>query len=711
MRWITISLTTIFVLLCTTSNSAAAPIPNTFVQEDPRLSKPVTVAMADAYVGEILDSLSQSAAVTLTADAQSGAPDERLAVYATGTKLVDLLNGIYSMLSYRSGEWHWSRKNFPGGYHYYLSQSAPAQRIGPVLDGQLQAQFEDHATEMLKGLSLPPDQLADFLRHDEVAAKLLSDDLLKQGLRVFDEELTPEMRQSVLRGQQEPMIPIDRLSEDGKKLVDAVAKRIIRAGEPQAPRWIRFKLSKVAVSVAPMMVIEVDGLGAYGYLGGPPLSQRFLSRVQDEWFLPGDSRTSALMNEMVPAPVSATSPRTADAPLTRRVREATEPLHVPVIIRLAKMRGLQLNRPYGKPLRAFLDDLKSSPSNIQYKWRSGVLLIADSTWFKGRSHSAPAPFSIVSKLRQSARQNEGILPLDAIGSALSTLNNYQVDEISAEFEVLKRARAWKPVLSIYSQSPTAAEDMNGKTGLLISQYLPLRESPPFGPIQEALKADTGARLFCEQISHGLFPAMEVVFRVTSGNGKQIARASFPNPEVQSVNLCVNGDFEDWFTRKTASFPSGWEAIGAPGDDQYLSADAEAGKYSGRVFAKDEQLCGLYWRTPRVRQGVVKFSYKVLRSPNAGANISFTVSPATNDESEKVAGTSSAGKSLVINAKDVGDGQWHSALIPFSFERARGTAVDFAALINHLNPSKGVTEVVFDNVRIYATEGPDTASRH
>jgi hypothetical protein len=467
--------------------------------EDPRLERRVTIEAAGIHIGELLKRVSEQARVTLVAgDPGDGAADERVSVYLREVPLGDVLESLYSLMSYRSAEWHW-RRTRPGGkdaFSYRLVQGRDAQLLGARLDQGVQERFETHAAAMLALLNMDPAERDAYLKKDPVAARLFTGERLRRGLALFADTLAPNQQLDVLRRRMEITVSVEKLSPVSRafvldldrqtKIIENLPDGTKRPLPP--PQSVRFSTGHGA-TLAPRLMIDLalpvaGGVfhSGYGYLGGRSLSEQMMRELAAEWILPGDRRDNALGAVRVTAERKPT-----DGPIgvEDRLKQLSESVPVALLARLARSLRDPAS-PSGMTLAEYLDKkLADEPWYLQHKWRGNILLISDPYWFKGRGADRPVPYETVKWLRETQAANDGFLLLPHLAAAAGRLSQNQLISLKGEFPVLASVAHWRPLFALYNSSPVTARRLLSGRGVPLSEALPDPRRGPQGTGESA----------------------------------------------------------------------------------------------------------------------------------------------------------------------------------------------------------------------------------
>ena len=89
-----------------------------WAHEDPRLHAAFDVEIPRAAIGDVLKTLSRRSGVSFATIERDGAADFEIAVFLKGVTVFDSMSALRSLMSYRGGEWRWTRKDSRGSFSY-----------------------------------------------------------------------------------------------------------------------------------------------------------------------------------------------------------------------------------------------------------------------------------------------------------------------------------------------------------------------------------------------------------------------------------------------------------------------------------------------------------------------------------------------------------------------------------------------------------------
>ncbi|MCC6729917.1 MAG: hypothetical protein IT208_11330 [Chthonomonadales bacterium] len=443
-------------------------------REDPRLEKPVTLSERLIVVGDALVRLGEQAGVALSAGERDGAADVSLALFRRDQPLARILNGIWSLLSYRGAAWRWERAGGPGRCSYRLTQPRAARELGPSLTAWVQARLEAHAQRLLDAADETETQRAQALRDvygtdDMLKVAACPTDRFWLGVRAFRDLLTPAEKASLLRRDQLVVIPKSRAGPEWCERITSAC------GDGQnPPNQVAMAFMRARGVSAPLVVALFPGIYCPQVFGGVPLNEACAREIDALWQLDGDVRGDAAMARPIaarsgdPGP-SSTAERDGGQWMLRRLGMALEAIaegaRVPVLARLpegANARDGHVPDVRGRTLREVERDLWREPWVM--KWRDRVLLMSARTW---PLNEAPVPQWLVHELRRHARPGE-YLPFDDLTTAADLLGEYQLKRLAWEFPVMERVASARHILAPFRRFPALWRRARSAAGLPIT---------------------------------------------------------------------------------------------------------------------------------------------------------------------------------------------------------------------------------------------------
>lgn len=577
MKPTTSSIVSIVLLLGMASPCVAAQIerpvtePNITAEmrhDDPRLAQRVTVWHQRIRVGELLQEISSTTHVSITAGDRDGAEDPHVAVFFRDVPLSTALNAVWSLMSYRTALWRWDRYGSAGAYTYRLVVPQNARGLRDRLNAWVQQQFEANAAKLmaacdgtdaerraaLKDLYGDPDQLGTT----QTAERLWVD------IRAFKHALTPEQQKQVLRGETEIDVPMSALDPASRQRVMAdwheyadtpvyslVAGRMVEQPPRPEPTGVHFHL--VGYLNTPSLCLDmIASTSEAPYeIGGIPLERDYRARIRGLWMLDADSAEDAAMDRPMshpsdeaeltptgPRPPASTDPNgqptiLAIDHLVKRLEDVAAASGVALLARLPEEEAhVSLSEPWGKTLREYWKQLWNQA--LMVKWRDGVLLASTDSWPR---QEPPVPLRVIRALRRDAKPGE-LLPWQDLLDVADSLTPKQIARLAPEFPVMRAVAGAQGILHLFSRYPDLARKAQAPPGLPISPQVAVALRP-FLPAQLMAFIKSGeARFLSLKLTEEHNPGeayRQVIFLLRSQDGKALQGIGFrqePQPLTQ-----------------------------------------------------------------------------------------------------------------------------------------------------------------------------------
>ena len=460
----------------------AASLTDRMRAQDSRLSRKVTIQEPRIYVGELLERLAKQAQIEITpGSGKDGAGDDVIVAYVDEVAVGDVMDALWSLLSYRGATWHWKRVGRKGKYGYELVRPLNARRLSAVLRQQAQRDFEDLSRSLLATTRLTPEQRRARAKRGDLVGSLVGQlQRTNDGRKVFLESLSPKQQLRVLRGQSSPRIPVDQLSPAGRAFVRSIWRssqgaRARRDGIPNPipePQWIQFHVAS-HYDLTPALYILVEGLGGYSYSGGGTLEKAFRGKVGDFWKLDGDLNTNANGATSVKAK-KETEAESAERQVGRfqagRLGQLARGAPLSLLARLWDNQSRDPGPPGGQRVDEYLQRLQRREPRLLHKWRGPILLLTSLAWIQEDRPDTRVPWVVVKQLQAAVRRGDGFLSLgDLAALGASELAEGQLTRLAIDFPAVRSVIRWRPVFTAYARSQQFATAVTSKQGLPITQ--------------------------------------------------------------------------------------------------------------------------------------------------------------------------------------------------------------------------------------------------
>ena len=382
----------------------AVPDRAQWLARDARLARTVTVIRQRVFVGELLEELSARTGIALSANRIDGANSLVVTICARNIALVDLLAGIWSLLSYQNASWRWvveGGASMKAPISYRLIRPASVQTFGADLKKEIQKHGED-ATE-LRLAELDNPALIKKYAKDYPSIANMDDDNVASEFRAYRSLCTKEERLKLARGEMTKHVPRSEWTPEVydyvkvhyawyRKLYDEYVKHggtsPFVPPDP-LPQGVTIKPSPE--TFPPVVFFSIDGGEGGAVVGSVDEDEYWEDQYVARWILPGDSKTNPvaearlvavtkepppptdpLINSVPPGmPAGFAGPQRPNEDF-RLLREFNQITGIPVFARF--IEGSTLFPHYDKPVSEFLTEIRKGKKR-QIKWRDGMLLI------------------------------------------------------------------------------------------------------------------------------------------------------------------------------------------------------------------------------------------------------------------------------------------------------------------------------------------------
>ncbi len=209
-------------MLFLTPIARSAPITQEMRQADKRLETLITLAAPRIYLGELLEQVSAQSHVSITTSLREPMSGARLTISFRRMPLADVLNGLYSLLSFRDAEWRWERTGKPDtsdNYTYHFIITEAARSLPDRLRQKAQAAFEHEAMSLLGAVKMTQQERDALGRKEPETGQLLTEPRTMEGLNAISESVPAEHLPQLLSGKEQVRVPFDKLSARAQEYV------------------------------------------------------------------------------------------------------------------------------------------------------------------------------------------------------------------------------------------------------------------------------------------------------------------------------------------------------------------------------------------------------------------------------------------------------------------------------------------------------------
>lgn len=452
----------------------AYPIDAKMRQMDNRLNVPVSFHADRMYLGELLENLTAQTHVALSTDLDSSFSGTRITCDLKKLPLADVMNSLCSLVGFKDAPWEWRSETRQGTLRYNFRPTRSATVLSERLTKEMQEAFEAQADLMIKMAQMSPqdrqanvDKLATsmLLTDTKVAQEFVSPSLDRfwAAIRLFAAAVPPDQRTRIWRGET-VNIPLASLSDADRQLALKLGGKntviVTNEGREEiVPDTIRFKTTRYNGDrkvISMQMFISVGGKAGFqgmSYFG--MLTFGLLARAYEGWILSGDQKIRDIEMHAITAlaPFQPEGSWLGTPQLDRDIVQLAVTEGVSFLALIPEYSGSPLPAILGKTPKQYFEDLWKDEPYVMHKWRRDVLLANYPTWFYG--DDAQYSYAVVKRLRVSKRNQEGLLKLEDVTEAVTTLKEAQWKRLGEEFPDFKNARQILPIATVYKQYPQA----------------------------------------------------------------------------------------------------------------------------------------------------------------------------------------------------------------------------------------------------------------
>jgi hypothetical protein len=488
----------IVVLLCLAPalGTAQGRLDADTIRQDTRLDNAVSLQAPSLYVGAMLERLSKLSGVELHASENDGAADELVSIYADKVPLHEVMEALWSLLSYRQAEWKWVRSGSSDSYVYTLERPRPARELASKLRAMIQDEFEHDVRLLIQAAHAQPNERRTIIRRyvnesaggdQNIADWLLqpSADSVWLGLRLFA-TLSSEMQNLIMRGETEQRLLIRDLPSNvqsmAKELQAATYKRVRRAdGTPVEPPTLDAVYVRVkATSNPPTPSLWIDfGTGpGFSYAGGKTLQDRVKTKLKKMWMLEEDTDAAQGQDMAMKPPANepldtagpvASFPPSGMLSFSKRIGQVARARSVCIIARPPADQVNDPGSPYGRTLKEFLDRLDGK--GVFAKRSGRILVLASTDWYSVAVTGAAIPWAAARKLGLEGDNKRVPTLLDVADFSTLGLSRQQADRVCEIHREYAAVRFWPALFLLIAKRPQHLEELVSPGGLKYTQIM------------------------------------------------------------------------------------------------------------------------------------------------------------------------------------------------------------------------------------------------
>ncbi len=523
--------------------------------DDARLAKPVDLHVLHATLEEVLASLKSQTGVQVGCGTKDGTAEVPVAAFCKQMPLGDVLNSLWSLVSYKKGEWAWKRSGSAGSYAYRLAMTPEALATRERLRSFVWTEWVREVKLLLQAsVGTPAEQqaaLKDVYAEDVPRYSTPPADELFKYMRILHDGATPAQLEALLRGGCADL-SVSRLAPETQEVAHELwgrysnqTLRVLPDGthEPlpePACIWFRPYTWESGLPALEVRHVTVDERGAItssptGHrlvAAGLPY-RKYWAAFAAAWLMDGDTGDDPRAGQPIPAEVQGAAPQTDEdgerrtplRGLQRSFERIALGVAVPLFVRLPQECSQEPGYRFtGFPLRYVLSHALAVVP-VMSKWHDGVLLCTTIVW---PLEDPPIPNEFLAKLRAHYAPGQ-FLPMEDLALMAASLTPKQLLTLQRQYPMVNAIIGAQAMLTLLHKSPGLWRQAMTDSGLALTPPViaALRQLPP-SPISQALDAGT-ARYLTIRVKlpeEGQPRVRRVEFRVLDADGKPLTGLGF-----------------------------------------------------------------------------------------------------------------------------------------------------------------------------------------
>lgn len=455
-----------------------------WIQNDTRLSKKITLNIEQHYLADVFYQVEKQSGIKLEVSHNEPMSGSLLTVLCNKIEVHELLNAIWSALSYQGGTVQWLKISTDSQPRYRLV-SGYSKRQPEIMKQKGRKYFLKQLDTFIKISKLPPDKREamdkefseafmnksyTWLRwsgkHTNDSASMKQAETFLAQIRLFA-ELPKDVQDDIFAGNRF-VIPVETLSKQDKDLIlgepsivevsngssgtstyTMIFKEVFYHYEEKSSNGRKSlvptlyfgtpsdtmvdkegNITKTRTNMTSRSIVGLHGLGYAKYL-------------REGWMLSGDAKFSHYEKQKI-IPTNSNKVEShlenefpEHSSILRDLKELTHQQKFHLVAVLPELRYYAYNasedskRP--ETVGEGLTQLHNKHSGNAFKWRGEVLLVNYFEWFLG--DDALIPYSLIKEVRSSIVDNYYI-PLKNVGSLIMKLSPLQHKTLAVKFPML-----------------------------------------------------------------------------------------------------------------------------------------------------------------------------------------------------------------------------------------------------------------------------------
>jgi hypothetical protein len=479
--------TILVVLLAVASSRTAAAelfdgLPASVRAADPRLAGKVTLFTSSKPLGFLLEDVARQTGIAVSAE-EKYAASERVCVYVKAMPAGELLDSLWSLLSYRRHRWKIRVTSVRGVPQYRLEQSPESIRLPEDVDNTEVENSLKEWNALIKAADALPSQREKILRElqrwrhpdqDDYPKRVSS---MKWGWDAFKAlgEIVPEAaRRDFLKNMRSVTVPLDS-SPSARRYAETMVglfwKMFEETGQPEKIAKLQVSSTVIAYvgtyqdSRVRTLYLRNGEVGGPNHIGFTDDCERFFATWRTPWYLEGDTETPPFGDEPAqhdPEPYNVVS---AGQPVRRHLAEFHMKTGLPVLARLCARplkspKGVVFDRSISK-MQQVLED-----AHYPVKWRNGAMLVSHISSVLD-SQEQPT-FAQLRDLRDMEKRSGGTLTIDDMMAICAKTTDREYTLLAKEVKPLRTLESLRKVLKWLYVDVAARMNLNTPVGTRLS---------------------------------------------------------------------------------------------------------------------------------------------------------------------------------------------------------------------------------------------------
>jgi hypothetical protein len=521
-------------------------VPSEIRSADPRLSKPVTVRSSGQPLGFLLEEITKLTGITVTADDDAGS--EPLYVFVREVPAGELLDSIWSLMSYRGALWKVRVKAAGDVRAYHFEMTREAKRLPWDLDDAEVAASLKELNALIEAANAPPAERSRRLmelkkwRYPEWEQYVeLSNRVSErwEGFRVIDQAVPPSARWDWLKTGGTVSIPLTDAPSPARSYATGyinMAKKVLNdsgktsiADGLQVPDRVEVSTWRSFNSPVRKVAISIAGIGAPALMGNLYTEDQLHSYWTERWTQPGD----LLVSKSEGTPIGMISQELPENSRVHNFGLALSRVHQSTNISVLARMPARLNTGY-PDTRSTVGELLALLASAKYphKWRNGMMLVSNILSVYNVLYQVPV--SVLRDLRERKESSGGVLTIQDVCALASKTTREQYDALVDQERVLQPTRRLYPMLAWLGSSPLVWNQVRSTAGVQLPMFgrMVMAEVAGITPT-----ADFRLRLQTAAGASGSPKDLLYRFALVDGSGKTVWGVGFrlyaaPRPEKQ-----------------------------------------------------------------------------------------------------------------------------------------------------------------------------------